>query len=173
MDKDAVVSFLQKVAPTVAAAVWGPMGLSAYSALATIFGVDTPKQVDSAIASGAVTAEQMLAIKRLDGELKQQEAEMGFRYSELEATDRSAARTREAQTGDKVNRNLAYLIVIAFIALTIGTLIGWTRVDSVLAGTLVGYLSAKCEQILAYYFGSTKGSARKTELLAESPTVRA
>jgi hypothetical protein len=29
-------------------------------------------------------------------------------------------------------------------------------------------LSAKCEQVLSYYFGSTAGSARKTELLAAS-----
>ena len=42
------------------------------------------------------------------------------------------------------------------------------QVDSVLAGTLVGYLSAKAEQVLAYYFGSTKGSADKTALLADA-----
>jgi hypothetical protein len=38
-------------------------------------------------------------------------------------------------------------------------------------GTLIGYLSAKSEQILAYYFGSSKSSDHKTELLAKAPSV--
>ena len=42
----------------------------------------------------------------------------------------------------------------------------------VLAGTLVGHLSAKCEQVLAYYFGSSRSSDRKTELLAQAPAIR-
>jgi len=51
------------------------------------------------------------------------------------------------------------------------TLLGAAKVDGALAGTLVGYLSAKAEQVLAYYFGSTAGSARKTELLAQSAPI--
>ena len=57
-------------------------------------------------------------------------------------------------------------MVGAFIAMVGATLAGFAKVESVLAGTLVGYLSAKCEQVLAYYFGSSKGSEQKSALLA-------
>ena len=73
--------------------------------------------------------------------------------------------------GDKTNRNLAYFIVASFVATVGSTLAGWTHVDSALAGTLIGYLSAKAEQILAYYFGSSKGSEEKTRMLAQAQPV--
>lgn len=79
-----------------------------------------------------------------------------------------SARDREASVRDNTNRVLAYTIVGAFVGMVGTALLGYAKVDNVMAGTLVGYLSAKCEQVLAYYFGSTAGSARKTELLAAS-----
>jgi hypothetical protein len=66
---------------------------------------------------------------------------------------------------------LALLIVVTFL-LTVGmTLFGLTKVDSVLAGTLIGYLSAKCEQVVSFYYGSSAGSQRKDELLHQSTPV--
>lgn len=47
-------------------------------------------------------------------------------------------------------------------------LFGQVQADTVLAGTVIGYLSAKAEQVVAYYFGSTAGSAKKSELLAQA-----
>jgi len=68
---------------------------------------------------------------------------------------------------------LALLIVITFL-ITVGmTLFGLTKVDSVLAGTLMGYLSAKCEQVVSFYFGSSAGSQRKDELLHQSTPIGA
>jgi len=63
---------------------------------------------------------------------------------------------------------LALLIVVTFLATAGLTLFGLTKVDSVLAGTLMGYLSAKCEQVVSFYFGSSAGSQRKDELLHQS-----
>ena len=33
-------------------------------------------------------------------------------------------------------------------------------------GTLIGYVSAKAEQVIAYYFGSSAGSKAKTDIMA-------
>ena len=73
---------------------------------------------------------------------------------------------------DRTPRVLAYLVVGAFIGVIIGVLSGWGKADSVLAGTLIGYLSAKAEQVIAYYFGSSSGSAEKTRLLAKADAVK-
>ena len=49
-----------------------------------------------------------------------------------------------------------------------GVLFMHISVDSALAGTVIGYLSAKAEQVLTYYFGSTIGSKMKTRMLDPS-----
>lgn len=165
---------LIKVAPTVASALMGPLGGAAVTALGAIFGVSEPTQakIKDIIESGQMTSEQLAELKKLEMKLKADEQERGFRYAELEFKDRDSARQREVATGDKVNRNLAYFVVAAFVCMVATTLLGLAKVESALAGTLIGYLSAKAEQILAYYFGSTAGSQRKTELLAKAEAVK-
>ncbi|HEY4374053.1 MAG TPA: hypothetical protein VGN52_19160 [Burkholderiales bacterium] len=165
---------IKTIAPTVASALGGPLAGAAVSALGSIFGIGEPTQekIKDAIESAQMTPAQVAQIKALELQYQNDEKERQFKYAELEFKDLDSARQRDVQTKDNVNRNLAYAIVGAFIALVAATLLGQTKVDSVLAGTLVGYLSAKCEQVLAYYFGSSRGSERKTELLAAAPAVK-
>jgi ABC-type Fe3+-siderophore transport system permease subunit len=165
---------IKTIAPTVAAALGGPLAGVAVSALGSIFGIEEPTQdkIAAAISNAQMTPAQVAQIKALELQYQNEERERQFKYVELQFKDVDSARAREAQVQDRTNRNLAYTIVGAFIALVGATLMGVTRVDSVLAGTLVGYLSAKCEQVLAYYFGSTRGSERKSELLAQAMPVK-
>lgn len=165
---------LLKIAPTVVSAVAGPLGGAAVMALGEIFGISEPTQdkIKSVIESGGMDGEQLSRLKELEMKLKAEEAERGFKYAELEYKDRDSARQREVATGDKVNRNLAYFIIAAFVAMVGSTLSGFTVVDSALAGTLIGYMSAKAEQILSYYFGSTASGQRKTELLAKAEPIK-
>lgn len=165
---------LIKVAPTVASALIGPLGGAAVMALGSIFGVEEPTQakIKNILESGQMTSDQLAELKQLELKLKAEEAERGFRYADLEFRDRDSAREREVKMGDKVNRNLAYLIIASFIGMVVSTLNGWTVVDSALAGTLIGYMSAKAEQVLSYYFGSTANGARKTELLAKAESIK-
>ena len=161
---------LKQLAPTVASAVLGPLGGVAVAAIGNILGVSeaTQEKIADAIKTGQLTPEQVGEIKKLELQYQENEKERGFKYSELEFKDRDSARAREVATKDNTNKILAFVIVGAFIAMVAGTLLGAAKVESVLAGTLVGYLSAKAEQVLAYYFGSSSGSAAKTVLLANS-----
>lgn len=85
---------------------------------------------------------------------------------ESDQKDRDGARQREVGAKDKINRNLAYIIIGSFIAMIVATLTGYSKADTVLAGTLIGYLSAKAEQVLTYYFGSTHSSNQKNDIIA-------
>ena len=171
---NALTSFLSGIAPTVASALLGPLGGVAVAGLTKILGIDggTVADVTKAISEGKITPEQMAELRKLEMQYKADEAERGFKYSELEFKDRDSARNREVQVKDNTNKFLAYTIVGAFIAMVGATLLGYAKVESVLAGTLVGYLSAKCEQVLAYYFGSSAGSSEKSRLLAQSQPAR-
>lgn len=162
--------FLKSVAPTIASALLGPLGGVAIAGLGKILGIDsaTTESVSKAISDGRITPEQLAEIQKLELQYQNDEKERGFRYADLEFKDRDSARRREIEVKDNTNKILAYTVVSAFIAMVAATLLGYAKVESVLAGTLVGYLSAKCEQVLAYYFGSSRGSDKKSDLLAQS-----
>lgn len=167
------MDWLKSFAPTVATALVGPLGGLAVNAIGSALGWEdaTKEKVTEMLQSGQLSGDQLAAIKQAELQLKAQERELGFRFEELEIKDRDSARNRQIQTKDSTNTVLAYTVVGAFIAMVGATLMGFAKIDSVLAGTLVGYLSAKAEQVLAYYFGSTKGSAHKTNLLASGSGI--
>lgn len=164
------LDWVKAVAPTVATVLGGPLAGLAVEAVGAAFGWEesTKEKVEAALTNGQLSGDQLLQLKQAELALIEKEQELGFKFAELDIRDRDSARNREVQVKDNTNKILAYTVVGAFVALVAGTMLGWAKVDSALAGTLVGYLSAKAEQVLAYYFGSTKGSADKTALLAEA-----
>lgn len=177
MDKSDVTDFLRKALPWIGAAATGNVPVlvtMAANAVGEQLGVKmdpTPSAIAAAVASA--TPEDLLKLKQAENDFALQMQTLNYKKeTELyasEVTDRNGARDREVKSGDHTNRNLAYAIICAFILMVGMTLLGITVADSVMAGTLIGYLSAKAEQVLSYYFGSTSGSMRKTELLATTP----
>lgn len=159
-----------KLAPTVASALLGPAGGAVVAAIGGIFGLDgaTEKDIQQRIENGQLTPEQIAGLRELELKLQAEEKERGFRYAELEFKDRDSARNMAIQTGDKTARNITYLILVSFIGVVGCTLFGWTNADTVLAGTLIGYLSAKAEQAIAFWLGSTDSSKHKNELLLQA-----
>lgn len=163
---------LKTVLPTLASALVSPLAGVAVAALTKLFNLNDEQVGDAAaFARDAMTdPDKLLLLRQVEVDLRKYELENGFRFAELEIRDRESARAREVGTKDRTNKILAFTIIIAFISTTFGVVfigIGG-GIDSALAGTLLGYLSAKAEQVLSYYFGSTAGSRLKTELLYQS-----
>lgn len=161
--------------PLLGAVLPIPGGAAIGTALASAIGSPSAKPEDilATLTSSAEAVQKAREFELTHQERMldlQQRHELGMYQTEVD--DRKSARERDTGTKDGVNRILAYSVVGAFIAMVGATLLGYAKVESVLAGTLVGYLSAKCEQVLAYYFGSSKSSDRKTELLAAAPAVK-
>lgn len=169
MDWKAIVG---TVAPWIATAITGPLGGMAVGALADALGLSDKTESAIKQALSGATPEQMLAIKQADQAFAARMQELGFQniqaLEKIAADDRDSARKREMSVQDYTPRILAYLIVGGFLGMAYGVLFKQMSADSVLAGTIIGYLSAKAEQVAAYYFGSTAGSKQKTELLANS-----
>jgi hypothetical protein len=165
-------SVVGTVAPWLATALGGPLAGEAVQVIGNALGLSEKTEATIKNALAGLTPEQMLAIKQADNEFALRMQQAGFANVEameaLHVQDVSSARDRQVQTKDSTNTVLAYTVVGSFIAMVGTTLLGYSSIDSALAGTLVGYLSAKAEQVMSYYFGSSKGSDRKTELLAQS-----
>lgn len=165
------MEWLKTIAPTVATALGGPLAGMAVSAVSKALGCD-PDEVQGIISSNKLTAEQVASIQLAELELKKQAQSMNLDFAKLTVEDRKSARDMQIATKSMLVPSLAIIIVSAFIGVVIATLGGFAVVDSVLAGTLIGYLSAKAEQVVNFYFGSSAGSKEKTELLSKAEPVK-
>lgn len=160
------------IAPTLATAIGGPIGGMAYKAIAEVFGLpDGASKDDMAKAINNATPDQLLALKKADNDFSVRMRELDIDLEKIAASDRDSARRREAQVRDWMPRVLAFVVVAGFMATVFLVLLGYVdgMKDPLMAttvGTLIGFVSAKCEQVVAYYFGSSSSSQQKTQMLA-------
>lgn len=161
------MEWLKTIAPTVATALGGPLAGMAVSAVSKALGCD-PDEVQGIISSGKLTAEQVASIQLAELELKKQAQSMNLDFEQLAVADRKSARDMQIATKSYLVPALAVIIVTSFVGVVIATLWGFSKIESVMAGTLIGYLSAKADQVLSFFFGSTAGSQRKTELMSKA-----
>jgi Flp pilus assembly protein TadB len=174
---DSIKGLLGTIAPWIGTALGGPLGGAAAGALVKALGLpsdtDTKDLTTIQKAIMGATPEQMLAIKKQDEEFQVQMETLGFTHMEklesISMTNVINARDREIKVGDHTNRNLAYAYTIGYFGLM--AFIIWHGIPTEtkdLVMTLLGMLSAALLAINTYYFGSSSGSAHKTELLGNA-----
>ena len=160
---------------SAAASLGGPVGSLAAALVGKAIGVDKPPAgtadgIGNAIASAFADPTQRAALIQAEQDFQVQMTQLGYKSAQdildTAAADRANARNREVQVKDWMPKVLGCGIVGGFLCSVFLILTGHGKADSVLAGTLIGYLSAKAELVASYYFGSSAGSDRKTELLA-------
>jgi hypothetical protein len=151
---------LEKLAPTVATAMGGPLAGAAVSALGGLFGLDTPTQENVAkmFSDGKLTPEQLSKLKELELSYQNDEKERGFKYTELVYKDRESARTSNVAGG--VQEKLFYLTLI-LLGLTLGSE-GWVlfhgyppEIPEIIVGRVLGLLDSIALTVLAYWFGAS------------------
>lgn len=170
-------SIVSTVAPWIGTALGGPLGGMAVSAIADAFGLsDRTEETIKQALSGA-TPEQMLALKNADQAFALQMQELGFKQiKDLEAIaadDRKDARDMQKTTRSPIPAVLSVIITLGYFGILVGMMTGELKVaDSQALLIMLGSLSTAWAGIMGFWFGSTNGSAMKTELLAKSPAVK-
>ena len=163
---------LKSIAPTVATALLGPLGGEAVSALGNVLGVSeaTQDKIADVIKSAGMTPEQITAIKQLELEYQNTEKERGFKYAELSFQDRDSA--RKANVAGGTQRPLFWLSLF-LLCVTIGSeaivlFNGYPpETSDLVVGRVLGLMDAVAMLVLSYWYGTTNGSAQKSELLAQ------
>ena len=170
MDWKALVS---TVAPWIGTALGGPLGGMAVEAAANALGL-SDKTVDSVKAAlSGVTPEQMLALKQADQAFALQMQTLGFKnVADMEAIaagDRASARNMHIAKPSPVPAMLSVGVTVGYFSILIGMMVGLLKVsDSQALLLMLGSLSTAWGMVMAFWFGTTRDSGRKTELLAQS-----
>ena len=162
---------LKSLAPTVATAVLGPLGGVAVSAIGELLGVSeaTQDKIADVIKTGQMTPEQISGLKRLELEYQNNEKERGFKYAELAFKDRDSARQANVAGG---TQNKLFWLSLLLLTVTLGCEVlvlfhGYpTTVDAIVVGRVLGLMDSVALLVLSYWFGSSSGSDRKTDLIA-------
>lgn len=176
MDFTSIAGQIAKIGlPLLGAVLPIPGGAALGTALASYIGSPSAKPEDilATLTASADAVEKAKEFQTTHTEtMLQLHQSYALQMYQAEVADRASARVMQTGVRSFTVPVLAYTIVGAFVAMVAGTLLGYAKVDSVLAGTLVGYLSAKCEQVVGFYFGSSKGSEDKNVLLAQSTPAK-
>ena len=165
------MSTIKSLAPTVATALGGPLAGVAVQALGSVFGVSdaTQDKIAAVIENSQMTPDHIAEIKRIELQYQDNEKERGFKYAELAFKDRDSA--RQANVAGGIQGRLFGMSVLLLL-ITLGTEM-WVlfqgyppTIPQIVVGRVLGLMDAVAMMVLAYYYGTSSGSALKTELMA-------
>ena len=176
-------STLLGIAPALANAVLpgvgGVVAGCAIKAISGALGLDADPADGKAVQrlSDALSAglgpEQLAALKQADQEFEIQLKELDVDVTRIHQADRDSARAMQVRTRSWTAPALAALTMVAFIAAIAGVF--YLAVDdqpldatvATLVGAVVGYASAKADQVISFFFGSSEGADTASAHLAD------
>lgn len=161
---------LGAIAPAIGTAIGGPFGALAGKAVQVALGLaDGATQDDMAKALENATPEQLLAIKQADNQFKLDMEKLGVDLAKIDAEDRDSARQREIAVKDKIPGLLAAFLTIGFFGLlALMCFHDIPKENAAVLNIMLGALGAGFSTMLAYYFGSSAGAARKDAMLLQA-----
>lgn len=169
-----------KLAPTIASVIGGPLAGGAVTALESVFGIipspsqsQDSRQAAVAAAISSATPEQLAAMRKADQDYAARMAEAGFKDTEtlasLAVQDRQGARQMQISTKSITAPFLALFVTLGFFGvLGLMMFVPHQAASHDALMLMLGSLGTAWTGVMAYYFGSSVGSDRKTELLAQS-----
>ena len=161
-------SIVGTVAPTIATALGGPLAGMAVSAVSqAVLGKPdaTEPELEQAIVQSN-NPEVLLKLKQAELAFAEKMQKLDIDLEGLASEDRESARQREVAIRDWMPKALALCYTIAyFVVLWLLWQIPVPKEAKELINTLFGILSAAQMSIIGYYFGSSAGSARKSQTI--------
>lgn len=191
-----MMDFLTKILPWIGAAATGGVpaliGMAAKT-VSEVLGVEVKPEAQSiSDAVANATPDQVLALRTADNEFKLKAQAMGFQHTEEMArlgleedkaylTDVQDARAKHAQNqavfrlGVAIIASFAAVVMLSmwgsYLLLSGGITIKDVGIVAAVfgfLGTVVGYIAANAQQVVGYFYGSSKGSNEKSDAMAKS-----
>lgn len=171
-----VLGFFQKAMPFITTGLsiaGGPAGIAASTILGKVLKVDNPtvQSVTKALQGLTLTPELQAQLQEAENQYKLQMQSMGYQneqdLAKVAADDRASARQMQIQTRSWVVPALAVLITLGFFGLLVLMMYHVAPPGSEkILDVMTGSLGTAWIMVITYFFGSSAGSDRKTEILA-------
>lgn len=169
---DKTRDIIKVVAPTLGAALGGPLGGLAGQILGGLVGGDT-KDLEKVLLEQK--PETMLALRKAEQDFLLKLEEIGVEKDRIEMADRTSARDM-AKVNMKPQMVLSTVFIGGYFTVFLAVATGAIAPEPEQQRTidiLLGMLATGVPMILAFWFGSTSGSATKNELLYNSKPANA
>jgi hypothetical protein len=160
------MDWLKQIAPTIATALGGPLAGLAVDAISKAVGID-PKDVQSTIDQGKLSAEQIGALKQAELAMAARAQELGLDFEKIAVDDRKSARDMQSKTQSMIPGMMAIAVTLGFFGILIGLMTEHFKTSDALM-LMLGSLGTAWTGIIAFYFGSSAGSQKKDDLLHQS-----
>ena len=156
MKLDDIKGLVGSLAPTLGAALGGPVGGAAAQMLADVLGCDpTPQKLNKALSQA--TPEQLAEIKKAELDFEARMKELDVDVFALETQDKQHA--REHFKEDWTARAIALLSVVLFGGYVfLVTLQPADDNDLNVVNLVLGYLGGIVSSVVSFYFGASKSS---------------
>ena len=158
MKFDAIKGLVGDLAPTIGAALGGPVGGASAGMLANVLGCEpTPQKIEKALQTA--TPEQLAEIKKaeLDFEVRMKELEVDVFALETKDTQHA----RESFKEDWTARAIALLSVVLFGGyILLVTIQPPDANDDGIVNLVLGYLGGVVSSIVSFYFGASKSNGK-------------
>lgn len=180
------------IAPILGTALVGPLAGQAISMLGLALGLGTDASegdVAAAVTSGRLTGEQIVAMKQAENDFAAKMRELDIDVMKINAASDAAliADTSDARHvfGEKDNVFVMGCIILGAFATLMGLVLWgcfWMMTAKVeidpsmvavcasLVGTVVGYVAANAQQVVSFFYGSSKGSKDSGDRIGQALT---
>jgi len=171
-------SIVRNVAPTIGTVISGgnPLAGGAIRALSeALLGKPDASETEIADYVSKARPEDLVKLREVETAYAAKMAEIGLRPMEMEIQDRASARDLfKVDTGPQKNisylflRGYFILLAVMLLSSVVGSLVGRPVAYPPEFKDMLFIMTGAVVTILSFWFGTTKGSADKTEALARS-----
>jgi len=169
MAKGKVLDVLASVAPTLAAAMGGPLaGVAAQAITGKLSSNAVPDASVVEKLIGSASSDDLVSLKELELDFAAKMEQAGVDLASVDAADRASARQRAVQMKDRTPAVLGCLIVLGFFGI-LGYILGYglPEAGSEVLMIMLGSLGTISTQVANYFFGSSMGSKTKDITIAD------
>jgi len=167
------MDWLKTIAPLLGTALGGPLGGAAAAFIADKLGVSdkTVEAVSEVLNSGKMTPDQITAVKLAEIDFQKFLKDNAIKIEEVHALDRANARNMATATRSPIPALLSLLVTVGYFGVLVGMMLDVLNVsDSQALLIMLGSLGTAWGMVMAFWFGTTKSSGDKNEMLARAQT---